>query len=153
VEVRRVGEAEHRAAKEGEKLYAGDELRTGEAASATVALADESAIELAEVSSVAIASRNGTADPASAAAVLTGLARFTVAARAPGGGAVRVYTPAGGAVTKGPTYGAGVSASGAARVGVEAGSVEVIGLGALDADPVAVDAGSSVTLDGAGAVG
>ena len=153
VEVRRVGEAEHRAAKEGDKLYAGDAIRTGEESSTTVALADESAVELAEVSAVAIASRNGTADPASAAAVLTGLARFTVVPRAPGEGAFRVYTPAGVIVTKGTTYGVGVAASGDARVGVEAGSVDVLGLGALDAEPVVVEAGSAVTLEAKGVVG
>jgi hypothetical protein len=153
VEVRRVGEAEHKAIKEGEKLYPGDSIRTAEESTATVALADESAVELAEVSSVAIASRNGTADPASAAAVLTGLARFTVVPRAPGEGPFRVYTPAGVIVTKGTVYGVGVSASGDARVGVEAGSVDVVGLAAVDAEPVAVAAGSSVTLEGKGTVG
>ncbi|HWO19657.1 MAG TPA: FecR family protein [Kofleriaceae bacterium] len=153
VEVRRVGETEHKAVKEGEKLYPGDTLRTGEESTATVALADESAVELAEVSSVGIASRDGTADPASAAAVLSGLARFTVVARAPGEGPFRVYTPAGVIVTKGTVYGVGVSASGDARVGVEQGAVDVVGLAAVDAEPVAVDAGSAVTLEAKGTVG
>lgn len=154
VEVRRVGETEHQPAKEGEKLYPGDTIRTAEASTATVAFADESAVELAEVSAVAVASRDGTADPASAAAVLSGVARFTVAPRAPGEGAFRVYTPAGVIVTKGTVYGVGVAASGDARVGVESGAVDVVGLGAIDAEPVAVEAGASVTLDaGKGAAG
>ncbi|HSK03066.1 MAG TPA: FecR family protein, partial [Kofleriaceae bacterium] len=153
VEIRRVGEPEYKAAAGGDKLYPGDAIRTAEAASATLALADESAVELAEVSAVAIGSRNGTADPASSAAVLAGVARFTVTPRAPGEGAFRVYTPAGVIVTKGTAYGVGVSASGDARVGVESGSVDVLGLGALDGEPVAVEAGSAVTLEAKGQVG
>ncbi len=51
-------------------------------------------------------------------------------------------------------YGVGVSAAGDARVGVESGEIDVVGLAAVDAEPVAVEAGSAVTLDGgAGTVG
>ncbi len=146
VEVRRVGETEFTAAKDETQLHAGDVIRTGEGGTATIALADESVIEVAEVTTVAIASREGSADPASGAAVLAGLARFTVTERAPGEGAFRVYTSAGVVLTKGTVYGVGVSASGEARVGVESGSVDVIGLAAVDAKPVTVDAGASVVL-------
>ena len=140
VELRRVGEVEFAAAAADAQLYPGDVVRTGEGATATVTLADESVIEIAEVSTVAIAGRHGTADPASGAAVLAGLARFTVTPRAPAEGPFRVFTPTGLIVTRGTTYGVGVAASGVARVGVEEGAVDVYGLAALDAEPVAVDA-------------
>lgn len=153
VEVRRVGEAEWKAAPAKTSLYAGDVIRTSDQSAATLALADESVVEVAEVSSVAIGSRLGTADPASSAAVLAGLARFTVASRAPGEGPFRVYTPAGVIVTKGTVYGVGVAASGEARVGVESGAVDVIGLAAVDAAPIGVEGGSVVSLAAAGTVG
>jgi len=146
VEVRRLGETKYAAAKGDTQVYAGDVVRTGEAATATITLADESVVEVAEVSTVAIASRDGGADPASSAAVLSGVARFTVTPRAPGEGAFRVYTPAGVVLTKGTTYGVGVAASGEARVGVEQGVVEVVGLAALDAKPIIVEGGASVVL-------
>lgn len=153
VELRRVGETEYAAAKADDKLYAGDAIRTGAESSATIALADESVIEVAEVSTVAVASRLASADPASGAAVLAGLARFTVTPRAPGEGAFRVYTPAGVVLTRGTVYGVAVAASGVARVGVESGAVDVIGLAALDGRPVAVDGGAAVELDAKGTVG
>ncbi len=152
VEVRRVGETDFAAAKADLALFPGDVIRTGETSSATIALADESVVEIAEVSTVAVASRAGTADPASAAAVLSGLARFTVTARAPGEGAFRVYTPAGVILTRGTTYGVGVAASGEAMVGVESGMVDIIGLASLDAQPVVVEAGSSIVLEADGKV-
>ncbi|MGE0545833.1 MAG: FecR domain-containing protein [Kofleriaceae bacterium] len=152
VEVRRIGEPDFKASKAETKLYAGDVIRTLDGSTATIALADESVIELAEVTSVAIANRQASADPASGAAVLAGLARFTVTPRAPGEGAFRVYTPAGVVLTKGTVYGVGVAVSGNARVGVEQGAVDVIGLSALQAEPVAVEGGSSVELDVKGTV-
>lgn len=152
VEVRRLGETSFQPAKPDTQLYAGDLVRTGEQAAAQITLADESVIELAEVSTVAVASRHGSADPASSAAVLSGVARFTVAARAPGEGAFRVYTPAGVVLTKGTIYGVGVAASGEARVGVETGAVDVVGLAAVDAAPVTVEGGASVVLGANGDV-
>lgn len=153
VEVRRVGETSFAAAKDDTKLYPGDQLRTGEASTATVALADESVMEVAEVSTVAIASRESTADPASGAAVLGGLARFTVTPRAPGEGAFRVYTTAGVVVTRGTVYGVGVAASGEVRIGVEAGMVDLFGLSAFDAEPVVVNGGAMATIEANGTVG
>ena len=153
VEVRRLGETTYAAAKADTKLYAGDVIRTGDKSTATVALADESVIEVAEVSTVGIGSRNGTADPASSAAVLGGLARFTVTPRAPAEGPFRVYTASGMVVTRGTTYGVGVAASGEARVGVESGQVDVIGISQLDAKPIVVDKGSMVVIAADGKVG
>jgi hypothetical protein len=152
VEVRRVGETDFAAGKADLELYEGDVVRTGETSTATIALADESVIEVAEVSTVGIATRDGSADPASAAAVLSGLARFTVTARAPGEGAFRVYTPGGVVLTRGTTYGVGVAASGEARVGVEDGTVDVIGIAAMDADPIVVEGGNAVILAPSGTV-
>jgi len=152
VEVRRVGETEFAAAKADAELFSGDVVRTGDASTATITMADESVVEVAEVSSVGIATRDGDADPASAAAVLSGLARFTVIPRVPGEGAFKVYTPSGVVATKGTTYAVGVAADGEARIGVEAGSVEVVGLAALDAEPILVETGASATLEVAGTV-
>ncbi|HSD91359.1 MAG TPA: FecR family protein, partial [Kofleriaceae bacterium] len=153
VEVRRVGEPAYAAAKQDTKLYPGDVVRTGDGGTATVTLADESTVELAETTALAIASRDGTADPASATAVLEGLARFSVTSRAPAEGPFRVYTPTGVIVTRGTTYGVGVAASGEARVGVESGTVEVIGLSKMDAAPVAVEKSTQVVLAADGTVG
>ncbi len=153
VEVRRLGETAFAAAKPDMPVYAGDVVRTGDGGSAQITLADESVIEVVEVSTIAVGSRDGGADPASSVAVLAGVARFTVTPRAPAEGAFRVYTPAGVVLTKGTTYGVGVAASGEARVGVEAGAVDVIGLAALDAKPVTVEGGASIVLAATGDVG
>jgi hypothetical protein len=153
VEVRRVGEPTWTAAKADTKLYPGDVVRTSDGATATVTLADESTVELAEATTLAIASRDGTADPASATAVLAGLARFSVTPRAPAEGPFRVYTSSGVIVTRGTVYGVGVSASGDARVGVESGTVEVVGLAQLDAQPVPVEKSMQVALAADGKVG
>jgi len=153
VEVRRVGETTWTAAKADTKLYAGDIVRTSDQSAATIMLADQSTIELAETSEVGIASRDGSADPGSSAAVMAGLARFSVTPRSPGEGAFRVYTPTAIVLTMGTTYGVGVAASGEARVGVETGSVEVIGVTALDAAPVAVDTSTQVIVAADGKVG
>src|SRR5690349_5793626 len=67
VEVRRVGVETWEAAKADAELQAGDQVRTGDQSTATVALADETAIEVAEESAIAIGSREATADPASSA--------------------------------------------------------------------------------------
>ncbi len=152
VEVRRVGETEFAAAKANTKLYPGDVVRTADGSTATITLADESVMEVAEVSTVGIGSREGSADPASSAAVLSGLARFTVSARAPGEGAFRVYTPSGIVLTKGTTYGIGVAADGEARVGVESGEVDVVGLIAVDADPITIESGHVAVLEASGEV-
>ena len=152
IELRRVGEPKFAAARLEDKLFSGDQIKSGQQSSATVALADDSVIELAEVTTVGIGSRDGTADPASSSAVLTGLARFSVAPRAPGEGAFRVYTPQGVVMTKGTAYGVGVSATGETRIGVEDGQVAVVGIAALDATPVEVAGGSQATLDTGGKV-
>jgi hypothetical protein len=152
VEIRRVGVETWEAAAADAELQPGDQVRTGDQSTATVALADETAIEVAEESAVAIGSREATADPASSAGVLYGVARFTASPRAEGEGPFMVYTPAGIIATKGTVYSVGVVASGQTRVGVEEGEVEVAGAAKLDA-PVSVPSGKVVVLEPAGAVG
>lgn len=152
VELRRVGEIAFFAVPADTRLYPGDVVRTGETSTATLLVSDESTIELAEVTTLGIATREGSADPASAAAVLAGLARFSVSPRTPGEGAFRVYTPNGVILTRGTVYGVGVSASGGARVGVESGAVDAIGLSALGGTPVRVEAGTAATFTTEGSV-
>ncbi|MEJ7600835.1 MAG: FecR family protein [Kofleriaceae bacterium] len=152
VEVRRVGETEYKPVKQYDQLYSGDQVRTADKGTASIAFADESVAEVAEVSTIGVGSRDGTADPASSAAVLSGVARFTVTPRAPGEGPFRVYTTSGVILTKGTTYGVGVAASGEARVGVESGAVDIIGLADLAATPVSAAAGTVVVLDASGKV-
>jgi len=151
VEVRRLGEETFSAAKNDHPLYAGDQVRTGSGGSATVVLADTSTAEVAEVSTVGIGSRVATADPASSAAVLVGVARFTVAPRSPGEGPFLVFTPAGIAAAKVTVFGVGVAADGVARIGVETGELTVAGLRALD-KPVDLEADTSVQLSASGEV-
>ena len=152
VEVRSVGALEFVAAKANTELYPGDEVRTGADATASITMADESVVEVAEVSEVGIASREGSADPASSAAVLAGLARFTVTTRAPGEGAFKVYTPGGVVLTKGTVFAVGVAVTGEARVGVESGVVDVIGLMAVDAPAIEVEAAHAATMTTGGSV-
>jgi ferric-dicitrate binding protein FerR (iron transport regulator) len=145
VEVRRVGTETWEPGKADDELHPGDQVRAAEGASATVTLADETAIELAEESAVAVGSREATEDPSSTAAVLYGVARFTVAPRAEGEGPFLVYAVNGVIAAKGTVYSVGTAASGETRVGVEEGAVEVSGGAKLDA-PVAVDAGKAVVI-------
>jgi hypothetical protein len=151
-EVKKLGEETFADAKAGTALYTGDQVRTAAGGQASIVFPDESTAELAELTTVGIGSRVATADPASSAAVLVGVARFTVSARAPAEGPFLVFTPAGVVATKGTVFGVGVAAGGEARVGVEDGAVEVAGAVALDA-PVTVEAASAVEVEAAGTVG
>ena len=152
VEVRHVGVETWAKAAADDTLHEGDQVRTDDGGKATVTLADQSVVELAEQSAVAVGSREATKDPASSAAVLYGVARFTVAPRAAGEGAFLVYTPDGVVATKGTVYTVGVVASGATRVGVETGQIEVAGSAKLDA-PVPVGSGKAVIIAPTGEVG
>ncbi len=151
VEVRRLGEETFAKVKRDDTLFVGDQLRASEGAQATVLFADESTAELAELSTLAIGSRVATADPASSAALLMGVARFSVTPRAPGEGPFMVFTPAGLVATKGTVFGVGVAADGDARVGVESGAVEVAGAVALDA-PITLEANAAVDISAAGSL-
>ena len=149
VQVRRLGEETFSPAEKEQGLFLGDQVRTGEAAAATLLFPDDSTAEIAEVSIASIGSRTASADPASSAAVLSGVARFSVSPRAPGEGPFLVFTPAGLVATKGTVFGVGVAADGAARVGVESGEVEVAGAAALDAPaPLQTENAASLSADG-----
>ncbi|HUH05469.1 MAG TPA: FecR family protein [Kofleriaceae bacterium] len=151
--VRRVGEEQFKdqSAEESEALvlYPGDQVRANAEASAEVKLADQTVIELAHESVVAIGDRDASADPASSAAVLYGVARFSVSQRGPGEGPFLVYTPGGVSGTKGTTYAVGVAVTGATRVGVEAGEIEVAGHADL-ANPRVLTANQAVGLTASG---
>jgi len=151
IEVRRLGEESFAAIRNG-VLYPGDQVRVGDDSRATLLFVDQSTVEVAEVSTLVIGSRTATADPASSAALLHGVARFTATPRSAGEGPFVVFTPAGVVATKGTVFAVGVAASGAARVGVESGAVSVAGSAALDA-PVDLDASSALELAAAGRVG
>ena len=149
VEVRRLGAETFVPSEKDQALFLGDQVRAGDGARATILFADESTAELAEVSTLAIGSRVATADPASSAAVLSGVARFSVSPRAPGEGPFMVFAAAGVIATKGTVFGVGVAADGDARVGVETGAVEVAGAAELDA-PLTLDAAGAVDLSADG---
>ncbi|HWM87805.1 MAG TPA: FecR domain-containing protein, partial [Kofleriaceae bacterium] len=149
VEIRRVGTETWEETKAEAQLHEGDQVRAAEGGLVTLTLVDETSIEVAEESAVAIGSRSATADPASSAAVLYGVARFTVNERAPGEGPFLVFTPGGVVATKGTVYTVGVAASGVSRVGVENGEVEVAGAAKLTS-PVLVPAGSIVVVQAGG---
>jgi hypothetical protein len=151
VELCRLGEETCSAAKRDDALFSGDRVRAAPGALAVILFPDASTAELAEISSLAIGSRAALADPASSAAVLSGVARFSVSPRAPGEGPFVVFTPAGLVATKGTVFGVGVAAGGDARVGVESGAVEVAGAVAFDA-PVNLEASHAVELSAAGKV-
>ncbi len=151
IEVRRLGQESFAAIRNG-VLYSGDQVRVGADARATIMFADSSTAEIAELSTLSIGSRSATADPASSAALLSGVARFNVAPRVAGEGPFVVFTPAGVVATKGTVFGVGVAATGDARVGVESGAVEVAGAAALDA-PLTLTANSAVDLHGSGTIG
>jgi FecR protein len=133
-------------------LYAGDQVRAGQHAQVTVALADYTLIQLAEETAVAIGNRGVGADPASAAAVLYGVARFSISPRARGEGAF--LTTAGSVLigAKGTVYCVAVTAGGRVRVGLEHGEAEVAGPAALN-KPVSLETAQAVIVDEKGVVG
>jgi hypothetical protein len=70
VEVRRVGSEEWEETKAEAQLHEGDQIRAADGGLVTVTLVDETSVEVAEESAIAIGSRKATQDPASSAAVL-----------------------------------------------------------------------------------
>jgi hypothetical protein len=152
VEVRRVGTETWEAAKQDDPLHPGDQVRAADGGSATVTLADETTVEVAEESAIAVGSREATEDPASSAAVLYGIARFSVAPRAEGEGPFLVYAVNAVVAAKGTVYTVGTAASGTTRVGVEEGAVDVSGGAALE-EPIGVEAGKAVEINPEGQPG
>jgi hypothetical protein len=151
VSVRRVGEDRFVDATPRMPLFAGDAVWTGPHTEATVALADETLVQLAEESVIVIGNRAVSADPASSVALLYGVARMSVSPRARGEGPFVTSVGASLVAAKGTAFAAGIVAGGVARVGVEHGEVEVAGAQALD-KPVTLGPSEAVTIDPAGAV-
>lgn len=153
VSVRRVGEDRFVDSTPKMPLYAGDTIWTGPHTEATVALADDTLVQLAEETVVTIGNRSVSADPASSVAVLYGVARVSVSPRARGEGAFLTSAGGSGLVgAKGTAFAVGVVAGGSVRVGVEHGEVEVAGAQGLD-KPITLGTGQATTIDGAGVVG
>lgn len=149
--LRRAGEETFADAPQGAELYAGDQVRTGASGKATVLLADDSVVELADETAIAVGDRDASAAIASSVAVLYGVARFTVSQRGPGEGPFMVFTPAGIAAAKGTVFGVGVLVTGGVRVGVEEGLVQIAGAATLDT-AIEVAAGATADLSARGAV-
>jgi hypothetical protein len=152
VTVRRVGEDHFVDATPKMPLFSGDAVWTGPHTEATIALADETLVQLAEESVAVVGNRAVSADPASSVALLYGVARVSVSPRARGEGPF--LTSVGGALVaaKGTAFAAGIVAGSVARVGVEHGEVEVVGPQALD-KPVTLGPGEASTISAAGVVG
>jgi hypothetical protein len=152
VTVRRVGEDHFVDATPKMQLFSGDTVWTGPHTEATVALADETLVQLAEESVIVIGNRAVSADPASSVGILYGVARVSVSPRARGEGPFLTSVGAALVGAKGTAFAAGLVAGGGARVGVEHGEVEVVGAHALD-KPVTLGPGQAATISPAGAVG
>jgi hypothetical protein len=150
VTVRRVGEDRFVDATPRMPLYSGDAVWAGPHSEATVALADETLVQLAEESVVVIGNRAVSADPASSVAVLYGIARVSVSPRARGEGAFLTSLGSSLIAAKGTAFAVGLAAGNAARVGVEHGEIEVAGAQALD-KPVTLGPGEAAQIDPAGA--
>ncbi len=152
VTVRRVGDDRFVDATPKMPLYSGDTVWTGPHTEATIALADETLVQLAEETVVTIGNRAVSADPASSVAVLYGVARLSVSPRARG--EEPFLTSAGAALigAKGTAFAVGVIAGGTVRVGVEHGEVEVAGAAALD-KPLTLGPAEATTISAAGVVG
>jgi hypothetical protein len=152
VSVRRVGEDRFVDATPKMQLYSGDAIWTGPHTEATVALADETLVQLAEESVLVVGNRAVSADPASSAALIYGVARVSVSPRVRGEGAFVLSVGSALVAAKGTAYAAGLVAGGAARVGVEHGEVEVVGAQALD-KPVTLGPAEVALISPAGDVG
>jgi hypothetical protein len=151
VSVRRVGEDRFVEATPRMPLFPGDTIWTGPHTEATVALADETLVQLAEESVIVVGNRSVSADPASSVALLYGIARVSVSPRARGEGPFLTSVGASLVAAKGTAFAAGVVAGGVARVGVEHGEIEVAGAQALD-KPVTLGPSEALTITAAGAV-
>jgi hypothetical protein len=150
--LRRVGEERFVDAPAKTALFAGDQVWTPPHVQATVALADDTLVQMADETIIVIGNRGITSDPASSVAVLYGVARMSISPRARGEGAF--VTGAGPVLVgaKGTVFGVAVVAGGIVRVGLEHGEAEVAGAAALD-KPVSLETAQAVLVDPKGVVG
>jgi hypothetical protein len=152
VTVRRVGEDHFVEATPKMPLFSGDAVWAGPHTEATIALADETLVQLAEETVVVIGNRGVSADPASSVALIYGVARVSVSPRTRGEGPFITSVGPTLAVAKGTAFAAGVAAGGAARIGVEHGEVEVAAPQSLD-KPLTLGPGEATSISPAGALG
>ncbi len=150
--IRRAGDDRFVDADANAPLFAGDVLWAGAHALATLALADDTVVQLAEETAVVIGDRALSADPASCLGVLYGVARVSVSPRSRGEGAFLVVAGPVIVGAKGTAFGVAVAAGGLVRVGVEHGEVELAGPAALD-KPTSLGTGEVAVVDAAGVVG
>jgi hypothetical protein len=146
VEVRRRGTEDFKAAEKEEKVFAGDAVRVGKEGGATVALWDNSSLDLTPETAVAFAASDAIKDPAPAVTVLSGAVRLDVNPRTEGQGPLVVYTPSSVVSVQGTSLVIGVALSGAMRVAVETGKVDVTAVAKTDGPPVVVEAGKVVVV-------
>ncbi|MDB4979338.1 MAG: hypothetical protein JWM82_90 [Myxococcales bacterium] len=152
ITIRRAGDDRFVDATENAPLFAGDVLWAGAHALATLALADDTVVQVAEETAVVIGDRALSADPASSLGVLYGVARVSVSPRSRGEGAFLVLAGPVVIGAKGTAFGVAVAAGGLVRVGVEHGEIDVAGPTALDT-PASLETGQVVVVDAAGIVG
>ncbi|HVZ74671.1 MAG TPA: FecR domain-containing protein [Polyangia bacterium] len=152
VALRRVGEDHLGDVPPRATLFSGDVFYVGPHAFATLALADNTVVQLAEETAVVIGDRAVMADPASSIGVLYGVARVSVSPRSRGEGAFLTYAGSTIIGAKGTAFGVAVAAGGFVRVGVEHGEVEVAVPSALD-KPRTLETGEVAVVDSSGALG
>ncbi len=146
VEIRRAGlEGFEKVAKD-DKVFAEDAVRVGADGEATLAMWDNSSVQLAPESAVTVNSSEDIKAPAPSVTVMAGAVAFDVAERDQGQGPFSVYTPSSVAHVQGTVLSVGVGLSGASRVGVSEGKVEVVPVAKLDAKPLALPAGKVVEV-------
>jgi hypothetical protein len=133
-------------------LFAGDVVWTPPHAQATIALADNTLVQMAEETVIAIGNRAVISDPASSVGLLYGVARVSISTRARGEGAFLTFAGPVIIGAKGTVIGVAVVAGGAVRVGVEHGEAEVAAPAALD-KPVELETAQALIVDAKGVAG
>ncbi len=146
VEVRRAGQSEFAAAANDTKVFAKDSVRVGKDGEATLALWDNSSVELTPESAITLNSSAAIKNPSPSVTVMAGAARFDVNQRTEGQGAFSIYTPSAAVAVQGTVLAVGVGLSGNARVAVEEGQVSVTAVAKVDAKPVLLAAGKVVLV-------
>ncbi len=146
VEVRRAGESEFKAAADDTKVFAKDSVRAGKDGEATLALWDNSSVELTPESAITLNTSAAIKNPSPSVTVMAGAARFDINERTEGQGAFSIYTPSAAVAVQGTVLAVGVSLSGNVRVAVEEGKVAVTAVAKMDAKPLLLPAGKVVIV-------
>jgi hypothetical protein len=146
VEVRRSGTSEFKAAADDTKVFAKDSVRVGKDGEATLALWDNSSVELTPESAITLNTSAAIKNPSPSVTVMAGAARFDVNKRTEGQGVFSIYTPSAAVAVQGTVLAVGVGLLGNARVAVEEGNVAVTAVAKVDAKPVMLPAGRVVIV-------